>query len=120
MAAKNKTWSAELTCVGLQFRWKLSGRETLARAVPFKIELVREHDNDYDENAIAVRIASDFKLTKLRSKQLGYLRREVAALLAPKMDAGTLQVVKLWVTEIDAKAGDATVQARFRDLAKKT
>jgi hypothetical protein len=73
-----KTWSSELTVVGLQFRWKMTGRETLARSVPFKVELEREPDNEHDENAIKVNIASDFKLTKLRGRQLGYLRANVS------------------------------------------
>jgi hypothetical protein len=113
---KGKTWNIEVTCVGMQFRWKMSGRETLARSVPFKVELEREPENEHDENAIKVNLASDFKLTALKGKQLGYLRRNVAALLAPKLDAGSIEPVRLWVTEIDAKAGEATLEARFRDV----
>ena len=113
-----RTWSAELTVVGLQFRWKKDGRETLARAVPFKVELEREPDNKYDENAVKVNIVSDFKLTKLRGKQLGYLRANIAALLADKLDKGTVEPVKLWVTEIDVLDGTAQLSARFRDVAK--
>jgi hypothetical protein len=55
-------------------------------------------------------------LTALKGKQLGYLRRNVAALLAPKLDAGSIEPTRLWVTEIDAKAGEATLEARFRDV----
>lgn len=110
-----KTWSIELTVVGLNFRWTREGRITLARSVPFKVALEREPDNEYDENAIKVVIASDFKLTKLRGKQLGYIRKNSAALIAPRFDAGTLEPVKLWVTEVDPFYGDAQMDARFRD-----
>ena len=123
---RGRTWGAEITCVGMQFRWKMSGRETLARAVPFKVDLEREPDNPKDPDAIKVVIASDFKLTKLKGKHLGYLRsgwkdgsEKIAQLLAPKLDNGTLEVVKLWVTDIDPAKGDATIDARFRDTPKK-
>lgn len=108
-----------LTVVGLQFRFKVTGREMLARAVPFPVELEREPDNEYDENAIKVNIAADKKLTKLKGVQLGYLRKEVAAILAPKLDAGSIEPVKLWVTEVDAKAGDAELSCRFKDVKPK-
>jgi HIRAN domain len=115
---KGRTWSTELTVVGLQFRWKLDGRKTLGRAVPFRVELEREPDNKHDENAIKVNIASDFKLTKLRGKQLGYLRANIAAKLAPHLDSGYSTPDKLWVTEINAELGEATLDARFRDKPK--
>ena len=116
---RQRTWSFTCTVVGLQFRWKMTGREMLARAVPFPVELEREPDNPADENAIKVNIAGTMKLTKLRGSQLGYLRKEVAAMLAPKLDAGTVAPVKLWVTEVDARAGDAELSARFKDVKPK-
>lgn len=116
---KGRTWSIELTVVGLQFRWKKTGRETLARATPFKVDLEREPEHTHDENAIKVVIASDFKLKKLAGSHLGYLRRQAAEHMAPRLDNGTLEVVKMWVNEIDADKGEATVAARFRDIEKK-
>jgi hypothetical protein len=115
-----KTWTAELTCVGLQFRWtKDNGRPALKKACPFPVALKREPDNEHDENAIMVLIDGDRKLTKLKGKQLGYLRKNIAALLAPKIDAGTLEAVKLWVIDVDVDSGEATIDARFRDVTPK-
>src|SRR4051812_19482631 len=116
--AKQRTWSCTCTVVGLQFRWKESGRKTLAGAVPFPVVLEREPDNEHDPNAVKVNIAGDFKLTKLRGVQLGYLRKEVAAMLAPKIDAGQIEPVKLWITEVDYRAGDAELSCRFKDIPK--
>jgi hypothetical protein len=128
-AKRAHTWSAQLTVVGLRFRWKKDGRDVLKRACPFPVELEREPDNKYDEDAIKVNVAGDFKLTKLRGQQLGYLanrkdahtgeRVGIASMLAPKIDAGTIEPVKLWVTDIDVEEGEATLEARFADIEPK-
>jgi hypothetical protein len=115
---KAKTWSFTCTVVGMQFRWKMTGREMLARAVPFPVELEREPDNKFDPNAVKVNLAATKKLSSLKGKHLGYLRREVAELLAHRLDAGTVEPVKLWVTEIDPKEGEASLDCRFRDVQK--
>lgn len=120
MGVKTRTWTVELTCVGMQFRWtKDNGRPVLKRACPFPVALQREPDNEHDENAIMVLIDGDRKLTKLKGKHLGYLRRQSAALIAPKLDAGTIEPVKLWVTDVDIDEGEATINARFRDVTPK-
>jgi hypothetical protein len=105
-------------CVGMQFRWKMTGRETLARSVPFLADLEREPDNPMDENAIKVIIAGDKKLTALKGKHLGYLRAKTAEQFAPWFDEGQIEVVKIWVTAINPQSGDATLDCRFRDLRK--
>ena len=114
--ARKRAWEIELTVVGLQFRWTKSGREVLARSCPFPVDLEREPDNKHDENAVKVVIAADYKLKKLRGKHLGYLRRQAAEQMAPRLDRGTLEVVKLWVTDIDPAMGEATMACRFRDI----
>ena len=120
-----RTWSIELECVGMQFRWKKTGRETLARSTPFLADLEREPDNPMDADAVKVIITSDFKLTALRGRQLGYLRsgykegkEKAAQLIGSRLDAGTIEVVNIWVTHIDPFNGNATLDCRFRDLPK--
>jgi hypothetical protein len=119
MPRKTRSWTIELTVVGLQFRWRVEGRITLQRNCPIPVRLEREPDNPKDENAIKVLIDADYKLKALKGKHLGYLRRDTAALLAPRLDAGTLEPVKLWVTEVDPPTGEATLEARFVDVPKK-
>ena len=123
---RGRTWTIELSAVGLQFRWTKDGRELLARSVPFPVDFEREPDNAKDSDAVKVVIAADYKLTKLRGKHLGYLRsgykdgtEKAAQLIAPRLDRGTLEVVKLWVTEIDADSGVATLDCRLRDIPPK-
>jgi len=48
--------------------------------------LIREKDNSYDSNAIAVHVVPIETIDQ--DDQIGYLSREVAAELAPKMDRG--------------------------------
>lgn len=125
MARKARTWKIDLTVVGLSFRWK---RETIAMMpgwCPFPVTLEREPDNQFDKDAIKVVIAGDFKLTKLRGVHFGYIsnrfdpeegeRVGLATLLAPKLDSGSVEPVKLWITDIDVENGGATLSARFRD-----
>jgi hypothetical protein len=116
---KGRTWQVTLEVVGLQFRWKKEAREVLSRAAPFPVEFEREPDNPHDPNAIKILIAGDFKLTKLRGKHLGYMRRGTAALFAAKLDAGLIEPVRLWVTVVDAQAGTATMGCRMRDIPAK-
>lgn len=117
---KGRTWTIELTVVGLRFSdLTKEGKELIARHTPFPVKLEREPDNPVDDNAIKVLIAGDFKLTALKGKKLGHLRANIAAILAPKMDAGALEQVKLWVTDVDLEAYEATIDARFRDVPKK-
>lgn len=118
MARKQPTWIFTLTCVGMKFRWTLDGRKQLKFSLPFPVQFVREPDNQVDENAIMVLVDGDEKLRTLKGKQLGYVRADAAALLAPRFDAGILEVVGAWVETIDVEHGQCEVMTRFRDIKK--
>lgn len=118
---KGRQWSHELDVIGLKFRWKKELREKLAMTVNTRsvagIRLEREPENEYDENAIAVYLPNRL----YDGKQLGYIRRDSAALLAPKMDAGSLEVVSATLTEIRAGEpktpwNEGNLVIRFRDV----
>lgn len=92
--ARGRTWSVELEVIGLKFRWKKDGRRAIFDMIekrgPIKgIRLVREPDNKWDENAIMVMLPERI----LGGKQLGYLRKEAAELLAPSFDSGKTTLV---------------------------
>lgn len=128
MARKQRTWSVTLSVVGLRFRFKKETRALMPDWCPFPVTLEREPDNSHDPSAVKVMIAGSQKLKALKGVQLGYLsnrvdddsgeRVGVATLLAPKLDAGTVVPVKLWVTSIDPDDGTAELSARFRDVTK--
>jgi hypothetical protein len=85
----------------LRFRWTKDGRAALARIADKSditgIRFVREPDNKYDANAIMVLLPERL----MEGRQLGYLHRQAAELLAPKLDSGSLEVVSAKLTALD-------------------
>lgn len=98
---KGRRWNHEVDVVGLRFRWKKENRAILATTVAkgsiHGIRLVREPENKYDPNAVMVLLPERL----YDGKQLGYLRAESAALIAPKLDKGVLQVVSATLLNLD-------------------
>jgi hypothetical protein len=97
----NTYWEHQLDVLGLKFRWKRDMRRGLADTVERRrgiagIRLVREPENKYDPNAIAVYLPRTID----RGKQLGYLRRGAAELLAPRIDDGSLVIVGAKLMEL--------------------
>lgn len=93
-AAKVKEIS--LTAVGLHYRLTIPKLKKMEEAIPLKVVLRREPNNEYDENAIAVWcVERPFKDVKI-----GYLKRGVAQDLAPKMDSRDFKPREVWITEL--------------------
>lgn len=95
--AKGKINEINLTVVGLQHRLTKTKIEKLIDALPLMIELRREPENEFDENAIAVWcIEKPFKEVKI-----GYIQRVVAADLAGPMDDGKFKPYEAWLSEVE-------------------
>ena len=101
----------EVTVVGLTHRITKPTLRSLAMSTPFPIEFKREPQNIHDENAIAV---STSDRTMEFQGQVGYLRRQVAAELAPAMDAGELEITDGWIMDIDSEGGTAEAKLMIR------
>lgn len=108
----------DLTINGLSFRMKADVRRALAAALKkkaLKVDLRREPDNEYDANAIMVfGVGGTFD-----ERHLGYVARESAEVLAPRLDAGTLVIETAKLTELwgpEFKMGNANVRMRFRPI----
>ena len=71
--------------------YALAGREGMTRQKP-RLGLVREPDNAHDPNAVAVVDDS--------GTHIAYLRRDIAARVAPGMDAGTTCEVADWEVKV--------------------
>jgi len=88
MARKTpKKIKVEMDVVGLKFRMKRDARADLATRVkrmPMTVKLRREQENKYDINAIRVEDS--------KGKHLGYIRRESAEVLAPRIDEQEIRV----------------------------
>jgi hypothetical protein len=83
--AKPKLFEFDFTVVGLKFRMDKDKRATLARSCPYRgILLVREQENKYDPNAVAVNFST---LPSWHTKKhIGYLPAVDAEVIAPLMD----------------------------------
>jgi hypothetical protein len=108
-----KKWDIELTAVGLEHHVTATGRDKLMRVCPFHVRLEREPDNKFDPNAVMVVVADD-KAASLKGIHMGYIRRASAELLAPELDSGRVEQIKLVVTEIDKKAATAAIECHFQ------
>jgi hypothetical protein len=91
----------EFALVGMKYRLVESERQALASHTPFEVSLDRDHGNKHDENAIGVYMKTGWSDLGVSKSHIGYVPRDVAAKLAPKLDKGTVGIVKATVTEID-------------------
>jgi hypothetical protein len=116
--SKAGTKVMEFDVVGMKYHLTASSRKYLARYVEkirveqggLKVELRREPENQHDENAIAVWVAPENKI-ELKGMMLGYVPRQVAEVLAPKLDASEISFRAVRLTDIDAEEGNGQLQA---------
>ncbi len=104
--------TVELDVVGLQHRVTPSTRRYLARHVadePMFCKLVREPENQHDENAIKVVIQEG----SYKDLHIGYIQRSVAAVLAIMLDEGEISDVLLSIVDIDVDKGTAAAKLMF-------
>ena len=116
--SKHNILKYEFTVVGLRYRMTKPSQAKLAEQCPFTVWVTREPNNEHDENAIAVKIG-DFNVPMYPMK-IGYLRREVAKVLAPGLDDGTVEVGKAKLTEIrDDGTGVVEIWLKHRKTKSK-
>lgn len=96
--AKQSILKYEFTVVGMDYRLTPPSKAKLAELLPFVVWVTRDPENEHDENAVAVRIG-DYEIP-MYPMQIGYLRRQVAKVLAPGLDDGTVSVGKAKLVEI--------------------
>ena len=97
----------EFSVVGIQYRTTLPVRRKLAELVPFSVVLVREPKNTHDPNAIAVQISEG---TFVDGMKIGYLRRQVAEVLAPALDSGEVIDTKAEMKMIDPEISEGVAE----------
>ena len=107
--AKGKLRTLDLTVVGLSYRVTPAKMEELASETPLKCSLVREPDNNHDANAITVVI----KEKPYENFHIGYIGREVAKELAPRLDAG-MEIVEAWLLDVDLIESKGQLKVKVR------
>jgi hypothetical protein len=96
------------TVVGIDYRVTAPMRRELEKRLPFTVLISREPENTHDENAIDVKIGdADVPMFPMR---IGYLRRQVAEVLAPAFDNGAVSVGKAKLIAIDVEEGTGEVE----------
>jgi hypothetical protein len=91
-------------------------RRELELHVPFQIKLKREPRNPADPNAIAVVINDD--AVPHYPMKIGYLRKGVAAVLAPKIDKGSVTVEKAVLVQLDSIEADGIAEIWLKHKGK--
>jgi hypothetical protein len=100
----------DLTLVGMRHHVTVATLREISKVCPLRLVIKREPENLKDENALAVWC----KEKPWRDMKFGYVSRQVAAELSPRVDRGKLEFTEVWLTEVDADAGlgEMLVKAR--------
>lgn len=107
--AKKKLRTLDLTVVGLGYRVTPAKMEELAGETPLKCSLVREPKNNHDENAVMVVV----KEKPYENFHIGYLSRQVAQELAPRLDAG-MEIEEAWLLDVDLIESKGNLKVKVR------
>lgn len=102
----------EFDVVGIGYRVTPATQEEMQKLEPLTAEIVRDEDNEQDENALKVVITEK----PWEGFHIGFLRRQVAAEFAPLIDAGKLTLTHVLVSDFDLKAGKATAFLKVKRL----
>lgn len=105
---KKKLRNLDLTVVGLSYRVTPAKMEEIAGETPLKAKLVREPENNHDSNAVAVYLTE-----KPYNFHLGYLSREVAKEIAPRLDKG-MEVEEAWLLSVDLVESKGQLSVKVR------
>jgi hypothetical protein len=105
----------EIVVVGLQHRLTPSTRKLLADRVEKEIieaYIEREPDNVHDDNAIKVVISKG----AYKNMHIGYIPRGVAAIMAPAIDEGAIEISSAEgsIVDVDPFDGTATMLLEFK------
>jgi HIRAN domain len=104
---KERTQTFSLS--GMNYRVSEKGQKEMSEKTPIMVALIREPNNQHDENAISVHLE-----TYRRGMHIGYVPRGVASVLAPLMDSGDLLVSSAWLTKVNPKAHEGELLVTLR------
>lgn len=100
----------KIPAVGLRHHVTPATLREMNELCPLKISLRREPENRHDENAIAVIVQEK----PWKAMKVGYVPRQTASEIAPRMDGGKVQFTECHLTSIDADSGIGEMRLNFR------
>lgn len=107
-AHKKQRWGKErqllAPVVGVHYRVTHADVARIAERLPLKVNLTREPENSFDVNAVRVELAE-----YLQDFHIGYLPRDIAAILAPQMDEGEIWLEACILTELEEGSGQLAI-----------
>lgn len=95
----------ELHLVGMRHHVKAQTILEISNCCPMKVQLVREPKNEADANAIRVESVDE----PWDGMKLGYIGRETARELAPRMDKKQIQITGAVLEELDSRGNGPLV-----------
>lgn len=106
------------TCVGMQHRLTPSTRRMMKSRIekdgPIEVLLIREPDNQHDENAVKVQVRKG----AYKGLHIAYLMRNVASVYAPALDNLQVHIVSSYLTDVNPDDGTGTVEIKVRKGAQ--
>src|SRR5437868_15260556 len=102
----------DLMLVGIRHRVTPATIREISTACPLKVRIDREPENFHDENALAVTCLEK----PWRKMKFGYISRQTAAELSPRIDRHRIEITEAWLLNVDADAGTGELQVKFRKL----
>ena len=113
MKRPTKITELDLPIVGMKYRVSVSTRRMIVTHVEeetVECLLVREPENAHDENAVKVIIDTP----PYAGFHIGYIAKEVAAVLAPMLDDPDYTVAVCIITEMDAVDATAMLHVALK------
>jgi len=93
--------------VGVQYHVSPTTRQKIADAGVLKVDLVREPENQFDPNAVKVIL-----LEHIPGLHIGYLPKDIAAVLAPQVDEGRIWLEASVLKKLEGNSGQLVVSFR--------
>lgn len=104
-----KTRLLEISCVGMRHRITPATMREMDEICPLKVTLKREPENHHDTNAIAIVCDEN----PWKGMQVGYIGRQVAEEIAPRLDRKRVEVTEAYLTGVDADSGIGDLRIKF-------
>lgn len=101
--------SMKIPLVGMGYRLTQLTQKKLRDNAPIRVKLEREPGNTHDRNAIKVTL-----VTFQKGLHVGYVPRDIAKTLAPKLDDGSVEITTAWLSSVDHLAGGGQLVVSFR------
>jgi len=102
----------ELMCVGMRHHVTPTTLREISEACPLRVDIVREPENLRDENALAVKCREK----PWKKMKFGYVSRQTASELSPRIDREKLELDESWLTTVNPESGIGEMIVKARKL----